>query len=570
MHQSGNLLYNFFSCDIQYDRIKDEIISMLNIVSSLNGQDLGFLKIVANAWGIEIKAPDAYTARTQLAMEMNNPEIIKEIYEVFPENVRQAFDTLLDNDGKIPWAKFARDFGEIQVMGSARRDRERPDLNPKTPTEYLWCRAFIGRAFLSTETEPQEFAYIPEEIFSCLEPAYIQKKQIPGRSATTKETQIIFTASDRILDDICTLLAAIRNGFSIDILHEYCDIPTDFLNKLIFDIKLISDKGILDPDQVRNFLETSREKSLMMLVNHWIENKQLNEMELIPDFIIEGVLDRNHHNVRQFLLDQISLVPVGQWWNLESFVSYVFQTNPDFQRPAGNYDTWYIKKAETGEYLRGFEHWDAIDGAYIRFMLTGPLFWLGLVDLACSESDNKIQAFKCSQWYANLLSNHPPEGIKPEDVKLLIDSYGKIIIPLRFSRSIRYQISRFCDWNGKTKDGYAFQISPVSLQRAKDQGLKISHFLKIVQSVLPHPFPPKLKSALENWEYHGTQAHFTQAILLYLADPEAINQLQNTSAKKFIQAVLNSNTVAVLPNGVEQVRKALIEMGYLSELINEQ
>jgi hypothetical protein len=565
MHQSGNLLYNFFSCDIQYDRIKDEIISMLNIVSSLNGQDLGFLKIVANAWGIEIKAPDAYTARTQLAMEMNNPEIIKEIYEVFPENVRQAFDTLLDNDGKIPWAKFARDFGEIQVMGSARRDRERPDLNPKTPTEYLWYRAFIGRAFLSTETEPQEFAYIPEEIFSCLEPAYIQKKQIPGRSATTKETQIIFTASDRILDDICTLLAAIRNGFSIDILHEYCDIPTDFLNKLIFDIKLISDKGILDPDQVRNFLETSREKSLMMLVNHWIENKQLNEMELIPDFIIEGVLDRNHHNVRQFLLDQISLVPVGQWWNLESFVSYVFQTNPDFQRPAGNYDTWYIKKAETGEYLRGFEHWDAIDGAYIRFMLTGPLFWLGLVDLACSESDNKIQAFKCSQWYANLLSNHPPEGIKSEDVKLLIDSYGKIVIPLRFSRSIRYQISRFCDWNGKTKDGYAFQISPVSLQRAKDQGLKISHFLKIVQSVLPHPFPPKLKSALENWEHHGTQAHFTQAILLHLADPEAINQLQNTSAKKFVQAILNPNTVAVLPNGVEQVRKTLIEMGYLSE-----
>jgi hypothetical protein len=565
MHQSGNLLYNFFSCDIQYDRIKDEIISMLNIVSSLNGQDLGFLKIVANAWGIEIKAPDAYTARTQLAMEMNNPEIIKEIYEVFPENVRQAFDALLDNDGKIPWAKFARDFGEIQVMGSARRDRERPDLNPKTPTEYLWYRAFIGRAFLSTETEPQEFAYIPEEIFSCLEPAYIQKKQIPGRSATTKETQIIFTASDRILDDICTLLAAIRNGFSIDILHEYCDIPTDFLNKLIFDIKLISDKGILDPDQVRNFLETSREKSLMMLTNHWIESKQLNEMELMPDFIIEGVLDRNHHNVRQFLLDQISLVPVGQWWNLESFVSYVFQTNPDFQRPAGNYDTWYIKKAETGEYLRGFEHWDAIDGAYIRFMLTGPLFWLGLVDLACSESDNKIQAFKCSQWCANLLSNHPPDAIKPEDVKLLIDSYGKIVIPLRFSRSIRYQISRFCDWNGKSKDGYAFQISPVSLQRAKDQGLKISHFLKIVQSVLPHPFPPKLKSALENWEHHGTQAHFTQAILLHLADPEAINQLQNTSAKKFVQAILNPNTVAVLPNGVEQVRKTLIEMGYLSE-----
>ncbi len=538
---------------------------MLNIVSSLNGQDLGFLKIIANAWGIEIKAPDAFTARTQLAMEMDNTEIIKEIYEVLPEKVRQAFDTLLDNEGKIPWAKFARDFGEIQVMGSARRDRERPDLNPLTPTEYLWYKAFIGRAFLSTDTEPQEFAYIPEEIFSCLEPVHIQKKQIPGRSATSKETQTIFPASDRILDDICTLLASIRNGFSLDSLHDYCDIPVEFLNKLLIDINLISEKGILDPDQVRLFLESSREKSLLILVNHWNEDKQLNEMELIPDFIIEGVLDRNHLKARQFLVDQISLIPAGQWWNLESFVSYVYQINPDFQRPAGNYDTWYIKKAETEEYLRGFEHWDAIDGAFIRFILTGPLFWLGLVDLASSSSDGEILAFKCSNWCADLLSNQPPEGIKQEDVKLLIDSYGKIVIPLRFSRTIRYQISRFCDWNGKSKDGYTFQISPVSLQRAKDQGLKISHFLKIVQSVIPHPFPPKLKTALENWENHGTLAHFTHAILLHVADPEAINQLQTTSVKKFIQAVLNPNTVAVLPTGLEQVRKALIEMGYLSE-----
>ena len=542
---------------------------MLNIVSSLNGQDLGFLKIVANAWGIEIKAPDAYTARTQLAIEMDNPEIIKEIYEVFPENVRLAFDNLLDNDGKIPWAKFARDFGEIQVMGSARRDRERPDLNPATPTEYLWYKAFIGRAFLSTETEAQEFAYIPEEIFSYLEPVHFQKKQIPGRSATSKETKINYPASDRILDDMCTLLAAVRNGFSTDILDDYCDVPIKFLSQLLIDLKLISEKGILDPDQVRLFLETPRGNSLLQLVTHWIENKLLNEMELIPDFAIEGVLDRNHPKVRQFLLDQISLIPAEQWWHLESFVSYVYQINPDFQRPAGNYDTWYIKKPETGEYLRGFEHWDAIDGTFIRFMLTGPLFWLGLVDLASSGSDNDIQAFKCSNWYADLLSNQTPEGIKQEDVKLLIDSYGKIVVPLRFSRTIRYQISRFCDWNGKSKDGYAFQISPVSLQRAKDQGLKISHFLKIVQSVIPHPFPPKLKTALENWENHGTQAHFTHAILLHVADPEAINLLQTTSVKKFIQAVLNPHTVAVLPNGLEQVRKALIEMGYLSEQNNQ-
>ena len=538
---------------------------MLNIASTLNGQDLGFLKIVANAWGIEIKAPDAYTARTQLAIEMDNPETIKEIYEVFPENVRKAFDALLENEGKIPWSKFSRDFGEIQVMGSARRDRERPDLQPKTPTEYLWYRAFIGRAFLSTETEPQEFAYIPEEIFSCLEPVHIQKKQIPGRPASAKETLIIHATSDVILDDICTYLAALRNGFSTDTLQDYCDIPVTFLSIILAELKLISEDRSLDPDQVRLFLESPRGESLSTLVNLWVNDDHLNEMSLIPEITIEGILDRNHRKVRQFLLDQISLIPNNQWWHIDSFIAYVYQINPDFQRPAGNYDTWYIKDAESGNYLRGFEHWDAIDGTFLRFMITGPLFWLGLVDLASSSNESGLQAFKFSAWSEDLLSNQPPEDIQTEDVKIIIDSYGKIILPLRFSRTMRYQISRFCDWIEKSKNGYEYHISPVSLQRAKEQGLKISQFLKIIQSTLPHQFPPKLKTALEKWEAHGTQAHFSNAVLLHIADPEAIHQLQTMSVKKFIQAVLNPNTIAIQSHGVEQVRKALIELGYLSE-----
>jgi hypothetical protein len=348
-------------------------------------------------------------------------------------------------------------------------------------------------------------------------------------------------------------------------LDGYCDIPVPFLVSILKDLKLISQNGTLDTEQVRLFLETPRGKSLSLLVNQWIDSPHLNEMVLIPGIIIEGIQDRNHQKARQFLLDQISLIPNKQWWNLDSFVAYIYQINPDFQRPAGNYDTWYIKNAKTGEYLRGFDHWDAIDGEFLRFMITGPLFWLGLVDLSYSSTESAAQAFKYSDWFENLISNQSPEDIQTEEVKIIIDSYGKIVIPVRFSRSTRYQISRFCDWNGRSKDGFVYQISPASLQRAKKQGLKINHFLKIVQSILPHPFPPKLKTALENWEIHGTQAHFTTAVLLHIADPEAIHQLQTMPVKKFIQAVLNQNTVAVLPNGVEKVRKALIEIGYLSE-----
>ena len=538
---------------------------MLNILSTLNGQDLGFLKIIANAWGIEIKAPDSYTARTHLAAEMDNPEIIKEIFEALPEDARNAFNSLLELNGKIPWAKFSREFGEIQVMGSAKRDRERPDLKPKSPTEYLWYRAFIGRAFLGMDSEPQEFAYIPEEIFSCLEPIHIQKKQIPGRKATPKETQFIQHVSDKILNDLCTVLAMYRNNLPIEEHKDLLEIPVSFLRVILTDMKLVSANGTVDPDQIRLFLEAPGETALIQIVKYWLESIQINEMEFVPSLVIEGMLDHNSVKTRKFLIDQISLIPSDLWWNLESFVYYVYQTNPDFQRPAGNYDTWYIKDPETGEYLRGFENWHRIDGAFIRYMVTGPLHWLGLIDLSSTSAENQPVAFKCSTQCIDLLSNQPPKGIITKEEKIHIDSYGKILIPFHFSRAIRYQVSRFCEWNGRSKDGYIYNISPKSLNRSKDQGLKISHFLKLVQSSLTHSFPPKLKHALERWEQNGTQAYFSNVVLLKVSDPEAITQLQTSPVNKFIQAILNPNTAAINPNGMEQIRKTLIELGYLSE-----
>ena len=43
---------------------------MPDLTHTLQGHDLGFLKIVARAWGIDLDAPDAYTAVPRLVNEM--------------------------------------------------------------------------------------------------------------------------------------------------------------------------------------------------------------------------------------------------------------------------------------------------------------------------------------------------------------------------------------------------------------------------------------------------------------------------------------------------------------------
>ena len=40
--------------------------------------------------------------------------------------------------------------------------------------------------------------------------------------------------------------------------------------------------------------------------------------------------------------------------DINSFVNDIKKKYPDFQRPAGDHDLWFIKRTSDGQYLRGF------------------------------------------------------------------------------------------------------------------------------------------------------------------------------------------------------------------------
>ena len=75
----------------------------------------------------------------------------------------------------------------------------------------------------------------------------------------------------------------------------------------------------------------------------------------------------------------------------------------------GDYDSWYLRDAESGEYLRGFEHWEQVDGALVYYLITGPLHWLGILHLGASEEDGEVLALRYSSWAPRLLNGQAPE-----------------------------------------------------------------------------------------------------------------------------------------------------------------
>jgi hypothetical protein len=588
---------------------------MPDLAHSLPSKDLGFLRIVAGLWGLELASSEAPSALDELAEALCDAELAEEIVSTLPQEGRAALDALIERNGRMPWVAFTRRFGEVREMGPGKRDREQPHLNPASATEILWYRALVTKAFFDAEKGPQEFAYIPDDLFMALDFAglvgsagpvdesmqeetvsaeefdetaedveiesveatvpdetetlteireeikvikpgakngtdiVVQIGDALGRPASPSEKAFPLPASDQLLDDSCTLLAALRSGLE----PPETKIPVKVVHEFLSVAKMIR-AGVPQPEPVKNFLAAQRAAALELLVAAWQDSVEFNELRQLPGLACEGEWKNEPHVTREFVLNLLEPVPDGQWWSIPAFVRDVKTKYPDFQRPAGDYDSWFIRREVDGLFLRGFAHWDAVDGALIRYVFQ-VLYWLGQVELAATEEGGAPTAFRAA----------PNTAHTAEDAKLIVTSQGKIVAPRLAPRAARYQVARFCEWDDEKEAEYRYRVTPGSLKRAQEQGLKVEHLLSVLRKHASAPLPPPFVKALQRWEVNGSEARVEHLTVLKVARPEVMHELRSSKAGRFLGEILGPTTV-VIKNGAEsKIIAALAELGLLAD-----
>ncbi|MFL7893195.1 MAG: helicase-associated domain-containing protein [Anaerolineales bacterium] len=546
---------------------------MPDLAQSLGKYDPGYLQIVAQSWGINYSAKDLQMGIHLLVPWMANRQHLNDLIENLPGEAKSALADLLSNGGRMTWSNFTRRFGEVREMGAGRRDRDRPDLNPISTAEILFYRALIGRAFFETPDGAQEHAYIPDDLIELMDLEGEADQGPLGRAALPEERAHQYPVSDHILDDACTVLAALRMGLPEDEapLSIY---PGDYqpslqsLRSLLRAASLLDNSGNPIPKAVRDFLEIDRGQALAQLTSAWLQSKQLNELALLPKLILEGEWSTNPFRTRQAVITLLGEIPAGTWWGLEAFINAVHDRKPDFQRPAGDYDSWIIRLTGTETYMSGFESWDQVDGQLLRLMITGFFHWLGILDLSAPGQDGPVTAFRFSNWSGALLDGESPPGLPGDDQKMIVRSDGRLVFPRRAQRSVRYQVSRFCEWGELKRGDFLYQITPSSLRRAEEHGLAIDQLLALLRKHAEQ-VPPNLVTALDGYKEHGRQARIEQVQVLRLSSPDILEAMRASRAARFLGDPLGPTTVIVKAGAQEKVLAALVEMGYLGEILDE-
>jgi hypothetical protein len=223
-----------------------------------------------------------------------------------------------------------------------------------------------------------------------------------------------------------------------------------------------------------------------------------------------------------------------------------------------------IRDLNRDEFLRGFQHWDDVEGALLHFLVTGPLHWLGLLDLAFPGTEGPASAFRFSAWAADLLTGQEPSGLPEEDHPVQARPDGRLSVHRLAPRAVRYQLARFCSWEKTEGEVYQYRLTPSSLERARSQGLTLPHLLSLLRRCA-QPLSPGLVKTLERWDQAGTEARFQRLVVLRLSSPELLTLLRTSRAARFLGDPLGPTAVIVKPAAVEKVLSILAELGYLGE-----
>ena len=461
-----------------------------------------------------------------LAAQITDPTSVQMAYEevgdYWPES-QTALDLLLKEGGEMAEAQFSRQFGSIRQMGPAKLQRETPWMNPESPAELLYYYGLIGRGFKGAGQAAHTIIYIPTDVAPWL--PHPQREQseggLPVRPAPPPPQSRVMVTDDSFLEDAGTLLGFLRaeklrltaqgphpedtDRFVQRLQTPYSgDIP-DLNVRLALLLHLANRLGWLrrgddghvqlTGNRVRQFLDLTRAEQRRALWDAWCETPEWNDLCRTPG--LECADTGNWHNdplqTRQTLLRLFAMLQPGAWYHQDEVVQAIKEIEPDFQRPTGDYETWYIRSTENAEFVKGFDRWDAVEGALVRFLIRGPLHWLGAVDLAEPSAGDNFQ-LSLSQAGAQWLGLEVPQPYDPPRKAMVVGDDFTVHVPYGIPLTDRFRVERFAAWQASYPD-YVYQINQRSLKRAADEGIPTD---KIVEFLRAHTksIPPKVTTAL--------------------------------------------------------------------------
>lgn len=502
------------------------------------------LRVIATRWSIDLTGVKPRDLVEQIETTIGTPARAAVVIDDLPQSEQDALRALLAAGGTLPAANFSQRFGSIRSVGPARLEREQLWRTPISPAENLWYLGLLYRGFEQLPSGAmREVFFAPAELLPLL-----PLLKVPDRSGVPLEIGVapdeIRANGEALADDLCTLLSHLHNNFvrvpgaqlrsAADPLRSTLStqlrdtqaVRLEFLLHAATRAHLIKISGQRlrpDPKYSTDWLRAPGLDQLRALFEAWRTDPTWNDLQRSTRLYIEKAVSLRSDGlaVRQALLAALRAAVPGAWHTLDALFARVKAQSPDFLR--ADFDTDYIRDAATGEYLRGFANWDRVEGALIQYVLTGPLFWLGLI-----ETDPGVTAFSLTPRGAKLLGLAQEAGEAAEADRVFAVRADATIHLSPARRYDRFQLARVADLIAIVNEEYRYRLTPSSLTRANSQKISTERVLDFLAQSADQGLPPTLTKALQRWANKGTEVKVNRAVIVQVKDAAILKRLQES------------------------------------------
>ncbi|MEM7348277.1 MAG: hypothetical protein AAF485_28955, partial [Chloroflexota bacterium] len=473
---------------------------MKSLKDALVDYDLALLQGIADRRGLDPPANRNPETLSQFCDALLSPVMIAFFLEDITAEEKEALLQLIAAGNQLESQPFSRQYGEIRSMGPGRLRREKPWQHPQNVAESLWYQGLIFKGFQHTINGPQEVIFIPDELQLNLPfipheapsfqlhiasaPKFVLANHLPVKEdmftfLVYLHTNIVrLTQDDEIPADQVAELLGQYSQIGLEEI-EFADRWQSFILHLARRLNFLAKQGQrlkLNVQVVRDWLQKSSWQQIGDLQNTWRSDPTWNDLWHAPGLYPKATGWENSPLLaRSKILHYLSQLPSGEWFSIRHFQQALKKTEPDFQRPNGDYQSWYIYDAQ-GEPLMGFDHWDKVEGGLIHYILTTILGGFGVVELGAPAERVPATLFRITPFGESFLLPDTPyvePEIKRPPVLGVNAATFTIRVPNEASLYDRFQLARFAQLHRREEKRMLYKITRESYLKALEQSISL-------------------------------------------------------------------------------------------------
>jgi hypothetical protein len=479
------------------------------------------LEGIADGWHISLTDEQRDEVVARLASEMAHPSAVNQVLGRLGEPELEAL-ALVAAKAQTRSFVVTRKYGDIRHLGPGKLEWQRAWQKPSSPLERLWFLGLVFRGYGVDGGYHGDVLYVADDI----------RELLPALALPMPESQVdpvdppatVLDQGDALSRSVFVFLVAARRGLFRARERAF---PARAVKRMASRLQDASDSrrlelawhlclasGLLEQrdrvwaptDTAAQWLRDSPVQRLRLLFQSWMRDLDWNELCHLPHVQCEPAgWSADPSLARKALVRHMGACPLDAWLSAPALVQSIYQVDPDFARPDGDYDSWYIRDAQTGQYLTGFHQWGRVEGAWLRYLLEVPLYWLGLVALGEGSEGGSLDSFRVTSLGAQVMGLVEEEAHEPRPFAL--EGSVRVRAPWDGSWYDRYLLERFARWQQDETSGSLYLIDGSSVQAADDQGINAQQIVAFLERVTEEPVPRSVRRWIHGWATEGSRGN---------------------------------------------------------------